>query len=120
MSDLSIHDEAVLQPGRAVRFTVIGASVAAVALGLVGGVVSGAIAVMRDYSPVKYVIATALARGGRYCMIASAGAALFEVGLLHWAIWITLVVFAVGMWQSVVRAASGATAFEPKLGLSDG
>lgn len=80
------------------------------------------IAVVRDYSPVKYVLATTVARGGRYYIVASAGTVLFEVGLLQQAIWITLALFAVGLWQTGVKVASTAddVDLELALELSDG
>ena len=65
------------------------------------------IAVMRGYSPVKYFLATGLARGTRYYVLASVGAALLEVGFLQQAIWITLGLFAFGLWRSAVRLVRG-------------
>ncbi|MGI9616340.1 MAG: hypothetical protein ACR2QO_25720 [Acidimicrobiales bacterium] len=65
------------------------------------------VAVMRDYSPVKYFLATGLARGTRYYVLASVGSALLEVGFLQQAIWITLGLFAFGLWRSAVRLIRG-------------
>ncbi|MEM9133624.1 MAG: hypothetical protein AAGE88_14835 [Actinomycetota bacterium] len=61
------------------------------------------VAVMRRYSPVRYWIATFVSRGGRYYVLALVGQALLEVGFLRQAIWITLVLFAIGLWRSAVR-----------------
>ena len=70
------------------------------------------IAVMRDYSQVKYFLATGLARGTRYYVLASVGSALLEVGFLQQAIWITLGLFAFGLWRSAVRLIRGARAVD--------
>ncbi len=82
------------------------------------------IAVMRGYSPVKYFLATFLARGGRYYVLASVGAALLGVGLLQQAIWLTLVLFAFGLWRSAVRLLSGTRELDdehdPAHGAGDG
>ncbi len=61
------------------------------------------IAVMADYSPVRYAIATFLSRGGRYYVLALVGSALLEVGFLQQAIWLTLILFFFGLWRSAVR-----------------
>jgi membrane protein YqaA with SNARE-associated domain len=65
------------------------------------------IAVMRDYSPVKYFLAAGIARGTRYFVIASVGSALLDVGLLQQAIWLTLALFAVGLVQSALKLVRG-------------
>ncbi|MEM8924270.1 MAG: hypothetical protein AAGD35_12280 [Actinomycetota bacterium] len=61
------------------------------------------IAVLTDYPQLRYAVATFLSRGGRYYVLALAGSALLEVGFLQQAIWITLVLFAIGLWRSAVR-----------------
>ena len=61
------------------------------------------IAVLSDYSTWRYGLATFLSRGGRYYVLALLGSALLDVGLLQQAIWITLALFAVGLWRSVAR-----------------
>lgn len=61
------------------------------------------VAVMRGYSPVRYWVATFISRGGRYYVLALVGQALLEVGLLRQAIWLTLILFAIGLWRSAVR-----------------
>ncbi len=66
------------------------------------------IAVVRNYSPIKYFIATCLARGGRYYVLASVGAALLEVGFLQQAIWLTLGLFFFGLWRSALKLIRGA------------
>ena len=70
------------------------------------------IAVMRDYSPIKYFVATCLARGGRYYVLASVGAALLEVGFLQQAIWLTLGLFLFGLWRSALKLIRGAAETE--------
>ncbi len=61
------------------------------------------VAILTDYSPVRYAAATFLSRGGRYYLLALAGSALLEIGFLQQAIWITLALFAVGLWRSALR-----------------
>ena len=65
------------------------------------------IAVMRNYSVIKYFIASFLARGGRYFVLASIGSALLQIGLLQQAIWLTLALFVLGLWRSAVRLIRG-------------
>jgi len=65
------------------------------------------VAIMRNYSPLKYFLATGIARGTRYYVLASVGSALLDVGLLQQAIWITLGLFAFGLWRSAVRLVRG-------------
>ena len=74
------------------------------------------VAVMRRYSPVRYFVATFVGRGGRYFVLASVGSALLDVGLLQQAIWITLVLFAFGLWRSAVRLVRGTRAIDDDLG----
>lgn len=61
------------------------------------------VAALRRYPVGRYAAATLLSRGCRYYVLAVAGSALFEVGLLQQAIWITLALFAFGLWRSAVR-----------------
>lgn len=65
------------------------------------------VAVMKGYSPVRYALATFFARGGRYFVLAALGDALAAIGILQQAIWISLVLFFIGLWQTgsrIVRA----------------
>ncbi len=61
------------------------------------------VAVMSGYSPMRYAVATFISRGGRYYVLALVGQALLEVGLLRQAVWLTLILFAIGLWRSAVR-----------------
>jgi membrane protein YqaA with SNARE-associated domain len=70
------------------------------------------VAIMRDYSPVKYFLATFIGRGGRYFVLASLGSALLDIGLLQQAIWVTLALFAFGLWRSAVRIIRGSRAMD--------
>lgn len=65
------------------------------------------VAVLQGYSPARYAVATFISRGGRYYVLAVAGNALLDVGLLQPAIWLTLVLFFFGLWRSGVRLAEG-------------
>jgi membrane protein YqaA with SNARE-associated domain len=67
------------------------------------------VAVMRDYSPVRYALATFVSRGGRYYVLAVAGSALLDVGYLQQAIWLSVGLFLVGLWRSGVKLARGGT-----------
>ena len=58
------------------------------------------VAAMGGYSPVRYALATFMARGGRYFVLAAAGSALLDVGVLSQAIWISLALFAIGLWRT--------------------
>jgi len=61
------------------------------------------VAVMRDYSPVRYALATFVSRGGRYYVLALVGTALLGIGYLQQAIWLTIVLFLFGLWRSAVK-----------------
>lgn len=61
------------------------------------------VAVMRGYSPIRYFVATFIARGGRYFVLAAAGDALLQIGVLRQALWVSLILFAIGLWQTGVR-----------------
>ncbi|MFV0257685.1 MAG: hypothetical protein ACK5PP_04460 [Acidimicrobiales bacterium] len=61
------------------------------------------LAVIRHYPPGRYAAATFLSRGGRYLVLALIGRQLLEVGWLTQVIWITLILFLVGMARSVVK-----------------
>ncbi|MEM7337380.1 MAG: hypothetical protein AAF467_01965 [Actinomycetota bacterium] len=61
------------------------------------------IAVMRDYSPWRYALATFIARGGRYYVLAALGNVLLDIGILQQAIWVAFALFLVGVWRMLVR-----------------
>ena len=65
------------------------------------------VAVLKGYSPVRYAVATFIARGGRYFVLASLGDALLAIGVLEQAIWLSLALFVFGLWQTgrrIIRA----------------
>ncbi|MFV0526142.1 MAG: hypothetical protein ACK5RL_16775 [Acidimicrobiales bacterium] len=61
------------------------------------------LAVVRNYPPSRYAAATFLSRGGRYLVLALIGRKLLEIGWLTQVIWITLILFLVGMARSLVK-----------------
>ncbi|MCP3991650.1 MAG: hypothetical protein GY724_21435 [Actinomycetia bacterium] len=71
------------------------------------------VAVMRGYSPTRYALATFIARGGRYYILAVAGTALFNMGILRPAIWVSLTLFAFGVWRTGVSILNGSRKVEP-------
>ena len=61
------------------------------------------LAVLKNYSPVRYWWATFLSRGGRYYVLALVGEALLQVGVLTQALWISLALFLVALARSAVK-----------------
>ena len=68
------------------------------------------VAVMRDYSLVRYGIATFLARGGRYYVLAAVGSALIELGALQEVIWLSLALFGFGLWRTGTKILKSSSA----------
>ena len=61
------------------------------------------VAVLARYPVGRYVAATALSRGLRYYLLAVAGSALADLGLLRQAVAVSLVVFVVGLGRAAGR-----------------
>lgn len=61
------------------------------------------VAILRGYSPSRYVLATFLGRGFRYYWLARAGSVFAVYGIIRYAIWISLAVFAIGLLRSYFR-----------------
>jgi len=61
------------------------------------------IAVVSDYSPVRYAVATFISRGGRYYALAALGAALVEIGIFRQVLWLVIGLFIVGLLQTVIK-----------------
>ncbi len=61
------------------------------------------VAVLKGYPVARYALATFLARGGRYYVLALAGSGLARLGFLQQALWLTLALFLFGLWRSTVR-----------------
>lgn len=77
------------------------------------------VAVMTNYSLPKYFLATFLARGSRYYVLAAIGTALLDVGFLSQAIWISLGLFFIGLLRSGYGLFVG-TSTQPDTGLESG
>lgn len=63
------------------------------------------VAILRNYSPTRYFAATAIGRGFRYYCLAEIGAKFADLGAIQYVIWISMVVFAIGVFRSYRRFA---------------
>jgi membrane protein YqaA with SNARE-associated domain len=63
------------------------------------------LAVMRRYSPAKYVVATFISRTIRYYALASLGAAAFELGYIRPLLMASTGLFVFGLWRSALQLA---------------
>jgi membrane protein YqaA with SNARE-associated domain len=61
------------------------------------------VAVLRNYSPLRYALATFLGRGFRYYWLARAGGVLAVYGVVRWVVWGSLALFAYGLVRSYQR-----------------
>ncbi|MEM7275890.1 MAG: hypothetical protein AAF547_22630 [Actinomycetota bacterium] len=68
------------------------------------------VAVLRDYDPPRYALATFLGRGIRYYWLARAGQVFAVYGVIEWVVWASLAVFTVGLLRSYIRFRSTAPA----------
>ena len=58
------------------------------------------VAVLRDYTPSRYALATFVGRGFRYYWLARAGSIFAGLGVVKYAVWMSLAFFAVGLYRS--------------------
>ncbi len=58
------------------------------------------VAVLRNYSPVRYGLATFLGRGFRYYWLARAGEVFASLGIVKYAVWASLAFFTIGLARS--------------------
>ncbi len=61
------------------------------------------VAVLRNYSPVRYFLATAIGRGFRYYCLARIGEKFADLGSIQYVVWLSMAVFAVGVFRSYRR-----------------
>lgn len=61
------------------------------------------VAVMRDYSQLRYAVATFAGRGFRYYWLARLGRVFASYGLIRWAVWASLAFFFIGMIRSYMK-----------------
>lgn len=66
------------------------------------------VAVLRDYGPIKYSIATFIGRGFRYYWLARLGSVFVVYGIIKYVVWASLASFAVGLFRSYLRFRSTA------------
>ncbi len=71
------------------------------------------VAVLRNYSPIRYAVATFLGRGVRYYWLARAGSVFAVYGIVEYVVWASLAFFAVGLIRSYLRYRSTAERSEP-------
>ncbi len=60
------------------------------------------VAVVADYPRWRYALATFVSRAFRYLLLALVGRALLDVGLLDVGLWITAVLFLLGVWRTII------------------
>ena len=61
------------------------------------------VAVLRQYNPLRYAVATFFGRGIRYYWLARAGSVFAVYGLVEYVVWASLMVFAVGLFRSYLQ-----------------
>ncbi len=80
------------------------------------------VAILRNYSPVRYAFATFVGRGVRYYCYARVGRLFAVYGLAKWVVWASLALFAVGLvrsyfrFQSTGSSGQGVNELEQRLG----
>jgi uncharacterized membrane protein YdjX (TVP38/TMEM64 family) len=61
------------------------------------------VAILREYSPPRYFLATAIGRGFRYYWLARLGKTFADLGSVQYLVWISMVAFAIGVFRSYRR-----------------